>query len=131
MPKTVRIGCPSGFWGDSDIAPLQLVETGDIDYLVFDFLAEITMGILARVRKRSPDMGYCVDFVDPIMARLFKEVKARGIKVVANAGAMNPRACADALKAAAAEQGVEISVAAVDGDDLMDMADTLRGEGTV
>lgn len=131
MAKTVRIGCPSGFWGDSDTAPLQLVQTGDIDYLVFDFLAEITMGILARVRQRSPDLGYCVDFVDPIMTRLFKEVKARGIKVVANAGAMNPRACADALRKAAAEQGVEVSVAAVDGDDLMDMADGLRGEGVV
>jgi hypothetical protein len=119
MTRTVRIGCASGFWGDSSIAAPQLVERGDIHYLVFDYLAEITMSILSRARAAKPDMGYATDFVDPVMASVLRQVKARGIRVVANAGGVNPAACRDALAKVAAAQGIALKIAIVTGDDLL------------
>ena len=81
--KALRIGCATGFWGDSEGGATQLVMHGGIDYLVFDFLAEITMSLLARARAKSPDAGYAPDFVR-IVASLAGEIKSRGIKVVSN-----------------------------------------------
>jgi Acyclic terpene utilisation family protein AtuA len=99
MEKIVRIGGASGFWGDSMVGAPQLVNSGLIDYLVFDYLAETTMAILASARARKPEMGYATDFVDIAMKTVLPEVMRRGIKVVANAGGINPRACADARMA--------------------------------
>ena len=129
MARTVRIGCASGFWGDSSIAAPQLVARGDIQYLVFDYLAEITMSILSRARAAKPDMGYATDFVDPVMTGILREVKAKGIKVVANAGGVNPAACRDALAKAAAAQGIDLKIAIVTGDDLLARGKELAGEG--
>ena len=126
--KTVRIGGASGFWGDSSVGAPQLVLHGDIDYLVFDYLAELTMSILAAARAKNPALGYATDFVQVAMKPLLKDIAARGIRVISNAGGVNPLACADALRAIAAEQGMDIKIAVVLGDDVMPLADALRGE---
>lgn len=119
MSKTVRIGCASAFWGDTNTAAAQLVQKGNIDYLVFDYLAEITMSILAAKRLRDANDGYATDFVEHVMAPLLPELKARGIKVVANAGGVNPLACKAALEAACAKAGVAMIIGVVLGDDLL------------
>jgi len=125
---TLRIGCASGFWGDTEFAAAQLVEHGDIDVLVFDYLAEITMSLLIRARAKDPTQGYAPDFV-ATMRPLMKQIKARGIRVVANAGGVNPSGCREALVAAAQAEGVELKIAAVLGDDLMPQVEALRGAG--
>ena len=127
--RTVRIGGASAFWGDTDTAPHQLVHEGAIDYLIFDYLAEITMSILARARARDPDAGYARDFVDPAMASIVREVVARGIKIISNAGGMNPEACRRALEAVAREAGAELKIAVVLGDDLGEAAADIAGSG--
>lgn len=119
MTKTIRIGCASGFWGDSFTSAPQLVRQGNIDYLVFDYLAEITMSILARQREKDPNAGYAHDFVTVTMAGLAREIAEKKIKVVANAGGVNPKACAAALEAVLAKQGVTLKVAHVEGDDIL------------
>ncbi|MAL78462.1 MAG: terpene utilization protein AtuA [Sneathiella sp.] len=128
--KTIRIGGASGYWGDSQEAPRQLVMKGDIDYLVFDYLAEVTMSILVRAKQKSPELGYARDFIDLAMKPLLHEIKARGIKVVANAGGVNVEACAAALAKVAEEAGVDLKIGTVDGDNLSDDIATLRSEGT-
>ena len=125
---TLRIGGASGFWGDTEFAAAQLVKHGEIDVLVFDYLAEITMSLLVRARVKDPTLGYASDFVATIKP-LMKELKARGIQVIANAGGVNPTACRSALVAAALAEGVDLKVAAVLGDDLMPQVEALRGVG--
>ncbi|MDC8014546.1 acyclic terpene utilization AtuA family protein [Tahibacter soli] len=127
--KIVRIGGASGFWGDSAVAAPQLVRSGRIDYLVFDYLAETTMAILAGARAKAPELGYATDFVDVAMRAVLADVVARGIKVVSNAGGVHPRACAAALAALARELGVEVRVAVVEGDDVSAQLPALRAAG--
>jgi hypothetical protein len=117
--KTLRIGCASAFWGDTNTAAAQLVERGGIDYLVFDYLAEITMSILAAKRLKDVNDGYATDFVEHVMAPLLPQLRERGIKVVANAGGVNPLACKKALEAVAEKAGAPLKVAVVLGDDLL------------
>jgi hypothetical protein len=125
--KIIRIGGASGFWGDSAVAAPQLVERAEIDYLVFDYLAEVTMSILSNMRARDPAMGYAHDFVSIAMKSVLRRVAATGIRVLSNAGGVNPRACAEALAALARELGVDLKIAVVEGDDLMPQIDGLRG----
>ncbi len=125
--KIVRIGGASAFWGDSGVAAPQLVRRAQVDYLMFDFLAEVTLSIMVNARRRDPTKGYAGDFVTVAMAQVLREVKAKGIRVVANAGGMNPKGCVDALKALAAEQGVDVKIAHVEGDDLLPQLEALRG----
>ena len=127
--KVVRIGGASGFWGDSSVGAPQLVQSGLIDFLVFDYLAETTMAILAAARAKHPDMGYATDFVDIAMKSVLPEVMQRGIKVVANAGGINPQACAKALQALAASQGLQPRIAVVEGDDISALLPALREQG--
>jgi hypothetical protein len=127
--KVIRIGGASGFWGDSSVGAPQLVRLGHVDYLVFDYLAELTMSILAAARTKDRALGYATDFVSVTMKAIIKEVTAQGIRVISNAGGMNPRACADALAALAAEEGVQIKIAVVQGDDVMPLVGELREEG--
>lgn len=129
MTKTIRIGCASGFWGDSFTSAPQLVHQGKIDYLVFDYLAEITMSIMARAREKDPRFGYAHDFVTVTMAGIAKDVAAKKIKVIANAGGVNPKACAEALEALLAKQGVALKVAYVEGDDVLPALDKWKSEG--
>ncbi|TYR33404.1 DUF1446 domain-containing protein [Mesorhizobium microcysteis] len=129
MGGTVRIGCGAGFWGDSPEGPAQLVRAGGIDYLVMDYLAEITMSILARMKARRPELGYAADFVTMVMKPLAREIAGKKIRVVTNAGGVNPDACRDALLAVFREAGVDLKVAVVHGDDLSAQADRYRAEG--
>src|SRR5437868_14532957 len=104
---TIRIGCGAGFWGDTAEGPVQLVGSGSIDYLVMDYLAEITMSLLARARSKRPELGYATDFVSAVMAPLAADIAAKRIRVVTNAGGVNPQACRDALIAVFAKLGVD------------------------
>ena len=126
--ETVRIGCASAFWGDSTAGAEQLVRSGEIDFLVFDYLAEITMSLLARARARKPELGYVPDFVEAI-APLLPEIKQKGIRIVSNAGGINPQAAATALRRKAEEVGITLNIAVVTGDDLTSRADEIRAAG--
>jgi hypothetical protein len=126
--RVVRVGGGAGFWGDTAEGPAQLVRAG-VDYLALDYLAEITMSILARMKAKNPALGYATDFVSHVMRPLAREIAERGVKVIANAGGVNLEACRDALQAALAEQGVELRIAIVRGDDLTDRIERLRAAG--
>jgi hypothetical protein len=127
---TLRIASGQGFWGDWLEAPVHQVEGGHIDYLMMDYLAEVTMSIMQKQRSRDPSRGYATDFV-PLMERLLPDLVAKGIRVTANAGGVNPRACADAVLEAARRQGFggRLKVAIVTGDDILDRLDELTARG--
>jgi hypothetical protein len=127
--KLVRIGGASGFWGDSRVGAPQLVRSGRIDYLVFDYLAETTMAILAAARRKNPELGYATDFVDVVMKEVLPDVMRQGIKVVANAGGINPHGCADALCRIAQGLGLAPRIAIVEGDDVSALLPELRQAG--
>jgi hypothetical protein len=129
MDKIVRIGGASGFWGDSALGGPQLVASGAIDYLVFDYLAELTMALLASARRKNPDLGYATDFVDVVMKGILPEIKQRGIKVVSNAGGINPRGCAAALAKLAGQAGITLRIAVIEGDDVSGQVPALRAAG--
>ncbi len=121
MNQTVLIGGASGFWGDSQIAVPQLLRQPGLQYLVFDYLAETTMSILQRARLRAPELGYATDFVTAAVGPHLREIKAKGVRLVSNAGGLNPAGCRDAILALAREQGVDLKVAIVTGDDVLDL----------
>ncbi len=127
--KVVRIDGASGFWGDSMVGAPQWVASGMIDYLVFDYLAETTMAILAAARSKRPEMGYATDFVDTAMRQVLPEVMKRGIKLIANAGGIHPQGCAHALQALAASMNLCPRIAVVEGDDVSAIMATLRAQG--
>lgn len=129
MSRSVRIGGASGFWGDSAIATPQLLDVPGLQYLVYDYLAETTMSILARARANDPALGYATDFVHTAMAPNLAAICAKGVRVVANAGGLNPEACRDALAAIAARQGLSPRIAVVTGDDVMPQFERLRAQG--
>jgi len=114
----IRIGGASGFWGDSSVAVPQLVRRGGVDYISFDYLAELTMSILTAARAKDPAAGWAKDFVDVALAGMLPEIAARNIRLLSNAGGINPRACAAALRAAAEQAGISLRIAIVEGDDL-------------
>jgi hypothetical protein len=130
MSAIIRIASGQGFWGDLLDAPVQQVENGPIDYLMLDYLAEVTMSIMQKQRARNPAAGYASDFV-PLMREIFPAVAERGIRVVANAGGVNPLGCRDVVIEAAREAGVggRVRVGVVTGDDIMDRLRDLIGRG--
>jgi hypothetical protein len=124
----IRIANGQGFWGDSLEAPVQQVRRGPIDYLTLDYLAEVTMSILQKQRSRDSQAGYARDFVDMI-ARVLPDLIERRVRVIANAGGVNPIACRDALLEMAKKQDIDVRVATVTGDDIMARLDELIGRG--
>ena len=128
--RTIRIANGQGFWGDSLEAPVQLVNGGPIDYLTLDYLAEITMSIMQKQRSRDPRAGYARDFVD-VIDRILPACVERNIKVVANAGGVNPRACAAAVAEVASRLGLagKLRIGIVDGDDIMSRLDEFLEAG--
>lgn len=120
----IRIANGQGFWGDWLEAPVRLVDEGQIDFLVLDYLAEVTMSILQKQKQENPALGYARDF-PPLIGRLARKLKDRRIKVVANAGGVNPTACAHAVLEAA--PGLKVAV--VHGDDVFDRIDEFLGKG--
>jgi len=127
--KTIRIGGASGFWGDASMSTPQLLADGGLDYIVYDYLAEITMSIMARARAKDPDQGYATDFVSLTLKPNLREIAKQGVKIIANAGGVNPVACANAVRALIAEAGLNLKVATVTGDDLIERKDELLRDG--
>jgi hypothetical protein len=125
--RKVRIGCGAGFWGDTETAAPQLLAAGRLDYLVFDYLAEITMSIMAGARLRNPQAGYATDFVTRIMQPCMRDALSAKVRIVTNAGGVNPLACRDALLTLARELGVAPKIAVVLGDDLLPEREGLIG----
>jgi hypothetical protein len=127
--KIVRVANAQGFWGDSLLGPLRLVEEGPVDYLTFDYLAEITMSIMQKQKMKDPDMGYARDFVG-MLEKILPACKEKGIRVIANAGGVNPQACMAAIEAVMAKAGVSgMTLAIVEGDDILDHIDDLVAAG--
>jgi len=128
--RIVRVASGQGFWGDWLEAPRRQVEGGQVDYLMLDYLAEVTMSIVQKQKERDPNMGYARDFIGA-MESVFPAVADRGVKVIANAGGVNPVACAYAVLAAADKAGVrgKIRIGVVTGDDLLPRIDALLAEG--
>ena len=115
----VRIGGASGYWGESAMATPQLLADRSVDFLVYDYLAEITMSIMARARAGDPAVGYATDFISAVLKPNIRKIAAQGVKLVSNAGGVNPDACAEAARAVVAEAGLDLKVGVVRGDDLM------------
>ncbi|MGZ8469888.1 MAG: acyclic terpene utilization AtuA family protein [Gemmatirosa sp.] len=128
--RIVRVASGQGFWGDSLDAPRQQVEGGPVDYLMLDYLAEVTMSILQKQKERDPNMGYARDFLGAIESVL-PAIVDRGVRVIANAGGVNPVACAHAVLGVAAKLGAagKVRVGVVTGDDLLPRIDELLAGG--
>lgn len=127
--KTIRIGGATGFWGDTALGAQQLIRDGAVDYLVFDYLAEITMSIMARARAKKPEAGFALDFVSGVLRTILPDAAQRGIRIISNAGGVNCLSCGQAIEALIEELGLDLKVAVVTGDDILDQADRLRGAG--
>ena len=130
MKQKIRIAAGQGFWGDLPDAPIRQVEDGPIDYLMLDYLAEVTMSIMQKQRSRDPSAGYARDFV-PLMKQILPTCIERNIRVTANAGGVNVRGCADAIRGVAHELGIggKLKIGIVTGDDILPRIDELLDRG--
>ncbi|HQR40800.1 MAG TPA: DUF1446 domain-containing protein [Blastocatellia bacterium] len=128
--KTIRIASGQGFWGDSLEAPVRQVQGGPIDFLMLDYLAEVTMSIMQKQRARNPNLGYATDFV-PLVERILPACVERDITVIANAGGVNPAGCSNAVLDVARRQGFsgKVKVGIVHGDDIMGRLDQFLADG--
>ncbi len=119
MRDKVLIGYGQGFWGDSILGPVRLVREGPLDYLALDYLAEVTMSIMQKLKGRNPKAGYATDFV-AMLDRTLPDITKKGIKVIANAGGVNPQACLDAVLDLARKKGIKgLKVGIIEGDDIL------------
>lgn len=129
LKSTVRIASGQGFWGDLPLAPVDQVRRGPVDYLMMDYLAEVTMSIMQKQKMRNPAHGYARDFVE-VFREILPDLREKGIKVLTNAGGVNPEACKDALLQVAADLGIEgLKIAVVDGDDILNQIENLNEDG--
>jgi hypothetical protein len=128
--RVVRVAAGQGFWGDWLEAPVRQVKGGPIDYLMMDYLAEVTMSILQKQKSRDPKAGYARDFV-PLMERILPDIVSRRIRVTSNAGGVNPRGCAEAVLEVARRIGLggKLKVGLVTGDDILGRLDELIAAG--
>jgi hypothetical protein len=118
--RVVRIGGASGYWGDASLSTPQLIASPGLNYVVYDYLAEITMSLMGRARAKDPRAGYALDFVTQTLKQNVREIAARKIKLIANAGGVNASACGEAVRALVATLGLGLKVGVVRGDDLLD-----------
>ncbi len=128
MSKVVRIANGQGFWGDSIDAPVDLVNKGDIDYLTLDYLAEVTLSIMQRQKLKRPDAGYARDFVD-LIDRILPDIIEKDIKVISNAGGVNPEACREKLLEIAKAKNIDIKIGIIKGDDIYNELNSLNSSG--
>lgn len=127
--KKVLVANGQGFWGDSILGPIRLLREGPLDYLTLDYLAEVTLSIMQKQRSRDPRAGYATDFVK-LIERVLPQLIEKNVKVVANAGGVNPHACKDALLAVIGKAGQSgVKVAVVEGDDILERLDALLQQG--
>ncbi len=129
MKEPIRIASGHGFWGDLLIAPKIQVTKGPIDYLVMDYLAEVTMSIMQKQKRRDPNLGYAKDLI-PLVADILPDCVERGVKIITNGGGVNPKACAEAILQKAGELGIKgLKIGVVAGDDILDRIDEFRSKG--
>lgn len=128
--RVVRVAAGQGFWGDWQEAPYRQVKDGDIDYLMMDYLAEVTMSIMQKQKSRDPSRGFARDFPQ-VIERILPDIIDRGIRVTSNAGGVNPRGCAEAVLEVARRMGYtgQLAVGLVTGDDILDRLDDLLERG--
>jgi hypothetical protein len=129
LKQKIRIASGQGFWGDLVDAPVNQVMKGEIDYLVMDYLAEVTMSILQKQKNKNPALGYAQD-IPELMRKILPTCKKKGIKIITNGGGVNPIACADTVLEAAFELGIEkLDVGVVLGDDILCKVDEIVESG--
>jgi hypothetical protein len=132
MKQKIRIASGQGFWGDLPTAPIDQVKLASdkspIDYMMMDYLAEVTMSIMQKQKLRDPNAGYAKDLVEVIDA-ILPDIVAKNIKVITNGGGVNPEACRDAIFAVAKKRGIKIKVGVVLGDNILDSIDSINGAG--
>ncbi|WP_310620371.1 acyclic terpene utilization AtuA family protein [Flexibacterium corallicola] len=129
--KTLRIGGASGFWGDWQGATQQLLANDRLEFIVYDYLAEVTMSIMARAREKDPKLGYAVDFVDTVLAQNLKKIAESNTKILSNAGGMNPLSCGEKIQRLVDRAGLDLKIAVVTGDDLTANAQEFSEAGTL
>jgi hypothetical protein len=129
MKSSIRIASGQGFWGDLLIAPIDQVTKGPIDYLVMDYLAEVTMSILQKQKRKDPRLGYATDLI-PLIEQILPLCVERNIKIITNGGGVNPLGCSEAILAVSRKLGVNnLRVGVVSGDDILDRIPHLRSQG--
>ena len=128
MSNIIRIGNGQGFWGDSIDAPVRLAKDGPLDYLTLDYLAEVTLSIMQRQKLKNPNTGYARDFLD-LVERILPEISDKGVKVITNAGGVNPQSCRSELIQLAKSSGKEIQIGVIQGDDIFPTLAELRKKG--
>ena len=128
MSNIIRIGNGQGFWGDSIDAPVRLAKDGPLDYLTLDYLAEVTLSIMQRQKLKNPNTGYARDFLD-LVERILPEISDNGVKVITNAGGVNPQSCRSELIQLAKSSGKEIKIGVIQGDDIFPTLAELQKEG--
>ena len=126
--KSIRIGNAGGYWGDDPSALARQIQGGPLDYITMDFLAEITMSILQKQRARDPEMGYAKDFIK-MLDEVLPDLLDKKIKLITNAGGINPKSCAREIHNLAKSKGLNIKIAVIDGDDIMTNIDSLESQG--
>ena len=124
MKKTIKIASGQGFWGDLPSAPVEQVKAGGIDYLMMDYLAEVTMSIMQKQKMKNPDLGYARDFVE-VISQILPEIASGKVKIMSNAGGVNPTACAKAIRDIAIKNNMDIKIAVVQGDNILSNLDQL------
>ena len=129
MRELVRVANGQGFWGDSILGPIRLLREGPVDYLTLDYLAEVTLSIMQKLRARDPSRGYATDFVK-LVDRVLPELVEKDVRVIANAGGVNPLVCKDALFEVIGKHGVGgVDIAVIEGDDILTQLDDLLAKG--
>jgi len=128
LKKTIKIANGQGFWGDSVDAPYNLVKYGKIDYLTLDYLAEVTLSIMQRQKLKNPEKGYATDFIE-LFERIALDIANKNIKVITNAGGVNPEVCREKLLKIAKKLNLDIKIAIIKGDDILGNIDSLMSDG--